>query len=119
MRGEWFQLPVRQLSGNQKKFPGRKIDIGADKLTCKTANDCELAQRRDIAWRIEIPSLDFKQFMPDKQFAIWLDQFWPHVIEVDALRRLFNMQPPWIAFVIYAVPVEHAISRVAILLDLD
>ena len=49
-----------------------------------------------------------------------MDQPWPHVFEVDALDRLLNVQLPlragcWIR----SVPVEHPVSRVAILLDFD
>jgi len=59
-RGEWFQLPILQLSREQEKFAGCKIDIGAGELSGQTTNDCELPKRRDRARPIEIPFPDFK-----------------------------------------------------------
>jgi hypothetical protein len=55
----------------------------------------------------------------DEQFAFRLNQLRLNVFEVDALERLLDVQLPLRAFVIYTIPIEYAISRVAVLLDFD
>src|SRR4029077_18518415 len=42
-----------------------------------------------------------------------------HVIEIDALQRLIHMKLSSLTLIIDSVPIENAISGVAVLLDLD
>jgi len=91
LRGEWFQFSILQLSRPQKEFSRRKIDIGAGKLPCETANDCELPVRRDLAHMIEIPFFDFKQVVAKKKFSFGLQQSRPNIIEIDALKGLLDV----------------------------
>ena len=58
--------------------------------------------------------------MTQEKFAFGRPQSRLNVIEIDALYRLLDLQLPrgasgWID----AIPVEYAVSRVAILLDFD
>ena len=56
--------------------------------------------------------------MADQQFAFRLDQLRLHVFEIDALNRLLNVQIPLRAGRrIGAIPIEHAVSGIAILLN--
>src|SRR5207249_4232580 len=61
-------LAVRivQLSRDKNKFARRESDIATPKLSTKTANNCELPERCDLAWFVEIPFLDLEQFVPDE-----------------------------------------------------
>jgi hypothetical protein len=62
-------LSIFQLSGHQKKFPRRKIDIPATERTREAANDCESSVRRGLTRSMEIPFLDFEQRVPNQQVA--------------------------------------------------
>ena len=58
--------------------------------------------------------------MPHKQLAPWLEHRWSHIIKIDALQCLHYMQLSRLASCgIHAVPIEHAIGGVAILLDFN
>jgi len=54
-------LSIPQLSRDEKKFTGHKIDLGASDRVAQAANDRKLTARRDFAWRIESPFLNFEQ----------------------------------------------------------
>ena len=57
--------------------------------------------------------------MPEEQFAFWLDQLGSNIIKVDAGQSLIEMQLPGFAVLVQALPIEHAIGGVAVLLDLN
>src|ERR1700730_11225561 len=57
--------------------------------------------------------------MLNEQFALLLDERRRYVFEVDRLQGFIYVQLARFAAVIDAVPIEHAVSGVAILLDLD
>ena|SRR5438552_894947 len=57
--------------------------------------------------------------MAHQQFTCRCNWFRRHVVEIDALQCLIDMQLSRFTVVIHSVPIENAISRVAILLDLD
>ena len=112
-------MSILQRRRHEKKFSPCKIDIGASERAAQAENNGELSRWSDFAWLIKIPFLDFEKFVLNEKFALRLDQLRFDIIKVDALQRLIDMQLSRFAFVIDAVPIEHAISRVAILLDFD
>jgi len=62
-------LSIFQLSGHQKKFPGRKIGIRAPERTRQAANDCESSARGGLTRPMEIPFLDFEQRVSNEHVA--------------------------------------------------
>lgn len=113
-----LQLSILQVGRDQEKLSRHKIDIGTAERTGKTANDGKLSIGRDLAWRIEIPFLDFEELVTYERLIFWLFELWCDIVEIDALQRLIDMQLPRLAFVVEAVPIEHPIRGVAVLLDL-
>ena len=108
------------MSWDKKKVSWCKFDLGTAEISGETTNDRELPERSCFAGFIKIPFSDFEQAMADQQFAFRLDRLRLHVFEIDALNRLFNVQIPLRAGCrIGAVPIEHPVSGVAILLDFD
>src|SRR5207237_9809665 len=66
------------------------------------------------------PCLNFEKFVSNQQLASRLDQFRRDIVEVDSFECLIDMQlARFTSCLIDAVPIEHAISGVAVLLDLD
>ena len=58
--------------------------------------------------------------MADQQFAVRLDQLRLHVFEIDALDGFRNVQLSLFSGCrIGAVPIEHTVGGIAILLDFD
>src|SRR4029077_12452577 len=103
---------------DKKNFSWRKAGLGTAEISSQTTNDRELPERGCFAGFIKIPFSDFEQAMADQQFAFRLDQLRLHVFEIDALNRLLNVQIPLLTGRrVCAVPIEHSVSGVAILLD--
>jgi hypothetical protein len=108
------------MGWDQKKFSWRELGLTTAEVSGETTNDSELPERRCFARVIKIPLADFEQAIADQQFAFRFDQSRLHVFEIDALNRLLNVQVPlragrWIG----AVPIERAVSGIAVLLDFD
>jgi hypothetical protein len=112
-------LSIFQVSGHQKKFPGRKVGIRATERTREAGKDCESSVRRGLTRPMEIPFLDFEQRVPNQHVAFGPEQFRLNIVEIDGLQRLLDMQLSRLAFVIDAVPIKHAVRGVAVLLNLD
>ena len=94
--------------------------MGTAEISGETTNDGELPERSCLAGVIKIPFSDFEHALADQQFAFRLDQLRLHVFEIDALNCLLNVQIPLLAGRrVCAVPIEHTVSRIAILLDFD
>src|SRR5512133_1265809 len=108
------------MSWDKKKVSWRKLDLRTVEISGETTNDRELPERSCLAGFIKIPFSDFEQAVADQQFTLRLDELRLHVFKVGALNRLFNVQIPLCAGCrIGAVPIEHPVSRIAILLDFD
>src|SRR6516164_1443486 len=108
------------MGWDQKKFSWRELGLATAEVSGETTNDSELPERRSFASVIKIPLADFEQASADQQFAFRFDQSRLHIFEIDALNRLLNVQVPlraglWIG----AVPIEGAVSGIAVLLDFD
>ena len=117
--GSWLDLSIWCRSGHEKKFARAKIDIGATARAAKTTNNGELSGWRNFARRSEIPFLNFEKVVLNQELALRLSQLWRDVVEVDAFERLIEMKLTRLAALINAIPIEHAVGGVAVLLDLD
>src|SRR5204863_1091302 len=117
---ERFQLPVLYMGCNEEKLSRREVALGTAEIAGKTTNDRELPEQSCFAGFIKIPFLDFEQAIANQHFAFRLDQVRLHVFEIDASNRLLNVQIPLRAGRrIGAVPIEHPVRGIAILLDFD
>src|SRR6516164_8204493 len=108
------------MGWNQKKFSWRELGAATTEVSGETTNNSELPDRHCFAGIIKIPLPDFEQAIADQQFPFRFNQFRLYVFEIDALNRLLNVQVPlrvgrWIG----AVPIERAVSRIAVLLDFN
>lgn len=114
-----MQLSILQARRNERELAWPKIDIDAADRTSEAAHDGELAERRNFARRIQIPLLNFEQFVPNEQLTFRLNEPGCDIVEVDRAQRLIDMQLSRPAGIIFPVPIEDAIRRVAVLLDFD
>ena len=108
------------MGWNQKKFSWRELGLATTEVSGETTSDGELPERRCFAGVIKIPLPDFEQAIADQQFAFRFEQSRLHIFEIDTLNRLLNVQIPrrarrWIG----TVPIERAVSGIAVLLDFD
>src|SRR3954464_13482306 len=105
---------------NKKNFSRSEASVPTAEISSEATNDRELPERCCFAGFIKIAFSHFKRGIADQQIAFRLDQLRLHVFEIDALNRLLNVQSPLRSGCrIGSIPIEHAVSRVAILLDFD
>src|SRR4029077_4647683 len=114
-----MQQSIWCRSGHEKEFPRAKIDISTAERAGQTVDDGELSGWRNFARRSEIPFLNFEKVVLNQELALPLSQLWRDVVEVDGLERLIEMKLTRLAALINAIPIEHAVGGVAVLLDLD
>src|SRR6202051_3698999 len=80
-------------------------------------DNCEFSAPCNLTRRAQIPFLHLEQIVPDEQLAFRFHKLRLAIVEVDTLQPLIDMQLPSFTVFVETIPIEHAISRVAVLLD--